>query len=152
MQRQELTDQELLELFNIVDLDKSGSIDHEELVELLRKVGFGNDPEEVDAIVASVDKDGSGDIDPYEFIAGFQKKLEYDPRKLKRAFAFFSKGCKPGYIKTAHLIEALSQAGEGNQSPEHIEQLVRVMIAENVKELPQEINYSDFIDAMIGDE
>ena len=23
------------------------------------------------------------DIDPYEFIAGFQKKLEFDPNKLK---------------------------------------------------------------------
>jgi Ca2+-binding EF-hand superfamily protein len=41
-------------------LDHSGSIDHDELITLLNKVGFGQDPEEVEAIVNSVDKDGSG--------------------------------------------------------------------------------------------
>ena len=43
-----------------MDLDGSGAIDHEELVTLLKKVGFGDDPDEIQAIVNSVDKDGNG--------------------------------------------------------------------------------------------
>ncbi|KAH7820625.1 uncharacterized protein MONOS_10817 [Monocercomonoides exilis] len=149
MQREELSDQELLELFNLVDLDHSGSIDHEELITLLEKVGFGDDPEEVKAIVDSVDKDGNGDIDPYEFIAGFQKKLDFDAKKLKQAFAFFAKGTPKGVIKTAHLIDALSQFSDLKDSPEQVEKLIRVMIPENVKKLPNEIDYGSFVDAMV---
>jgi Ca2+-binding EF-hand superfamily protein len=59
-QRQELNDQELLELFNIVDVDHSGSIDRDELVSLLLKIGFSNETNEVEAIVNSIDKDGNG--------------------------------------------------------------------------------------------
>ncbi|KAA6403137.1 MAG: hypothetical protein EZS28_001325, partial [Streblomastix strix] len=115
MHRIELSDQELLELFNIADLDKGGTIDHDELVTLLEQVGFSKG-DKIEGIVNAIDKDGNGDIDPYEFMSGFQKKFEYNANKLKSAFAFFSKGMPNGLIKTDQLIDALFLYGDLGKS------------------------------------
>ncbi|KAA6366791.1 MAG: hypothetical protein EZS28_037681 [Streblomastix strix] len=149
MHREQLSDQELLELFNIADHDNSGTIDHDELVALLEQVGFSKG-DEVEEIVNTIDKDGNGDIDSMEFIAGFQKKFDYNAYKLKSAFTFFSNGTPNGLIKTDQLIDALFLYGDLGKSKQQIAQSLRVMIPENMKELPDEINYNEFVDIMIN--
>ncbi|KAA6402869.1 MAG: hypothetical protein EZS28_001608 [Streblomastix strix] len=147
MALQDLSDSELLELFNIVDADRSGTIDREELLFLLHKVGFHEDKEEIDAIVASVDKDGSGD--PYEFIQGFQTKVPYEEKEVKAAFAFFAKGTPKGLIKTKHLVEALSDYNKFTNTESDVDKLVQVMV-DMGKDIPDVINYNEFAEMIVS--
>jgi hypothetical protein len=58
------------------------------------------------------------DIDPYEFISGFQQKLEFDKKSLRDAFAFFAKGSLPGFIKISILKDVLTHYADTVISPE----------------------------------
>ena len=61
-----LTDQELSEfreIFNLVDLDKGGTISRDELKQLMITLGLKPTQEEVNSMVAEIDSDGNGEID-----------------------------------------------------------------------------------------
>jgi hypothetical protein len=124
------------------------------------------------------------DIDPYEFIAGFQKKLEFDPKKLKvftillsvfylclffpssKHLLFLRKVLQKDLLKHSiykrpyHSSEILNNPLNKVSTfalPSSfwfcylipVEALIRVMVPENVKTLPREVNYADFVDAMV---
>ena len=59
--------QELKEIFDYFDKDKSGTIDSKELVYLLRCLGENPVEAEVEDMIAALDKDNSGSIDWGEF-------------------------------------------------------------------------------------
>lgn len=63
-----LTEPELLETFELLDMDKSKYIDASELKQLLTCVGHPLTNEEAEAMIDEADKDCSGGLDYEEFI------------------------------------------------------------------------------------
>lgn len=61
-----LTEEELAEfreIFNLVDLDKGGTISKDELKQLMQTLGLKPTQEELNAMVDEIDQDGNGEID-----------------------------------------------------------------------------------------
>ena len=54
---------EFREIFNLVDLDKGGSISKDELKQLMTTLGLKPTQEELNAMVDEIDTDKSGEID-----------------------------------------------------------------------------------------
>lgn len=61
--------------FELIDKDKNGYLDKEELFEVLRNSGFSYN--EAKSFVASVDMDKNGKVSFEEFIEFFQKTNKY---------------------------------------------------------------------------
>ena len=66
----ELSDADLAgfrEVFDLVDKDKSGAIEMEEVEELTQLLGMDLTRDEVELLVREIDKDGNGEVDFEEF-------------------------------------------------------------------------------------
>jgi len=74
----DLTDDELLELFRVVDADHGGTISREELKAIMMRMQVASkvagSEEEIEKIIDEIDIEGRGEIDPEHFIAGFRSK------------------------------------------------------------------------------
>ena len=60
-----LTEEELAEfreIFNLVDLDKGGTISKDELKQLMTTLGLKPSQEELNAMVDEIDSDGNGEV------------------------------------------------------------------------------------------
>ena len=60
--------EDLKEAFSLFDKDGSGSISADELYLVLKSQGANPTKEEVKKLVDSIDLDGNGEIDLYEFL------------------------------------------------------------------------------------
>ncbi|KAK3222270.1 hypothetical protein Dsin_009295 [Dipteronia sinensis] len=80
--------QEIKEAFELFDTDGSGTIDAKELNVAMRALGFEMTDEQINQMIADVDKDGSGAIDFDEFAHMMTAKIgERDTREeLSKAF------------------------------------------------------------------
>ncbi|OAY66029.1 Caltractin [Ananas comosus] len=80
--------QEIKEAFDLFDIDGSGTIDGKELNVAMRALGFEMTEEQINQMIADVDKDGSGAIDFDEFVYMMTTKIgEKDTREeLMKAF------------------------------------------------------------------
>ncbi|KAH0681205.1 hypothetical protein KY284_022290 [Solanum tuberosum] len=67
--------QEIREAFELFDTDNSGTIDAKELNVAMRALGFEATEEEINRMIAEVDKDGSGAIDFDEFVHMMTAKI-----------------------------------------------------------------------------
>ncbi|ACO70037.1 predicted protein, partial [Micromonas commoda] len=56
------------EVFDLVDKDKSGAIETEEVEELTKLLGLDLTRDEVELLVREIDKDGNGEVDFEEFL------------------------------------------------------------------------------------
>lgn len=79
---------EFRETFNLVDKDRGGSIDKEELSELLELLGIHKSPEELDEIMAEIDSTGEGEITFQDFTRVMAKKVDakYTAKEVIEAF------------------------------------------------------------------
>ena len=59
---------EYKEIFAIFDSDGSGSIQHEEIADVMRTLGQNPTDEEVDEMVKKIDVDGNGEVEFEEFL------------------------------------------------------------------------------------
>ncbi|CAN6293736.1 unnamed protein product [Urochloa humidicola] len=90
---------EIKEAFDLFDIDGSGTIDARELNVAMRALGFEMTPElwwwwqQIQQMIAEVDKDGSGTIDFDEFVHMMTDKMgERDARdELYKAFRIIDK-------------------------------------------------------------
>ena len=80
--------QEIKEAFDLFDTDNSGTIDAKELNVAMRALGFEMTEEQINQMIADVDKDGSGSIDYEEFEHMMTAKIgERDTKEeLTKAF------------------------------------------------------------------
>ncbi|CAN6226117.1 unnamed protein product [Urochloa humidicola] len=80
--------QEIKEAFDLFDTDNSGTIDAKELNVAMRALGFEMTEEQINQMIADVDKDGSGAIDYEEFEHMMTAKIgERDSKEeLTKAF------------------------------------------------------------------
>ncbi|XRB04568.1 centrin-1 [Pycnococcus provasolii] len=66
---------ELRECFNLIDADGSGAIDADELIEAFKVLGYHIKRKECEALLAEVDRDGSGEVEYPEFVEIMTTKL-----------------------------------------------------------------------------
>ncbi|CAE8637964.1 unnamed protein product [Polarella glacialis] len=74
--RSMITEDELTNAFKIFDKNKSGTIDAIELQDVLKKLGFGIDMLQAEAMIREADADESGDVGYGEFV---RKIIENQP-------------------------------------------------------------------------
>ena len=111
-----LTEEELAEfqeIFNLVDLDKGGTISKDELKQLMNTLGLKPTQEELNQMVDEIDADGNGEIDFDEFVTVMSRKVNtsYTPTQVKAAFKVFERDCPQGYVSMSALEQALTTYG-----------------------------------------
>jgi centrin-1 len=116
--------EEIKEAFNLFDTDRSGSIDLRELKAAMRALGFDVKKEEVVKMLASVDKDGNGEITLDEFIQMMTGKMsERDSQEeIMKVFQLFDEE-KTGFITFRNLKKICQELGE-NLSDEDINEMI----------------------------
>jgi calmodulin len=104
---------EFREIFNLVDLDKGGTISKDELKQLMTTLGLKPSQEELNAMVDEIDSDGNGEIDFDEFVNVMSRKVNtsYTPAQVKAAFKVFEKEAPNGFVTMAALEQALTTYG-----------------------------------------
>lgn len=128
------------------DKDGDGTIDSEELANVLQVLGMNPTKEELGILLDSVDSDRNGVIDLHEFIDVMQSHLQHSPAshsyELREAFAVFDKDGN-GLISADELKNALLNLGEKLEDHE-----VRAMIAAADRDGNGQIDYEEFIAMM----
>ena len=71
-----MDEDEIKMLFDMFDLDGSGTISVEELKSVMRMLGFNPTEEEIRKMIAEVDDSGDGEIDLPEFTKLVRTKLD----------------------------------------------------------------------------
>ena len=102
---------EFREIFNLVDLDGGGSIDLDELRELMDLLGMNASKDEMEAMVNEIDSQGTGEISFRDFVKVMSKKVtpDYTPEQVVSAFKKFANKKTPnGYITKEDLVHVLS--------------------------------------------
>lgn len=125
-----LTEEELAEfkeIFDLVDTDRGGSIQKSELRTLMETLRLKPTEKELDAMMAEVDSDGSGDIDFNEFVTVMSRRVQadYTPDQLRGAFKVFETDTvPPGFVSTEVLEHALTTYGTDKLSTDEAAELL----------------------------
>jgi hypothetical protein len=104
----ELSDADLAgfrEVFDLVDKDKSGAIEMEEVEELTQLLGMDLTRDEVELLVREIDKDGNGEVDFEEFLlvmAGGEKKGRCGKKDMLRSVSHVRATVAPARAHLAH--------------------------------------------------
>ena len=117
---------EFREIFNLVDLDKGGTISKDELKQLMHTLGLRPSQEELNAMVDEIDADGNGEIDFDEFVTVMSRKVNtsYTPAQVKAAFKVFEKEAPSGFVTMAALEQALTTYGSEKLSLSDAQELL----------------------------
>jgi Ca2+-binding EF-hand superfamily protein len=115
---------ELRFLFDLADRDGGGTIEKEELLELLKTMRINASQSEIDYWLGENDKDDDGLIDFSEFCAAFQRqaasadlmKEQMSKDKMLGAFRLFEGVQSEGKIHPRVLVKALVEYGEEGSS------------------------------------
>ncbi|KAH7566576.1 hypothetical protein JRO89_XS08G0191900 [Xanthoceras sorbifolium] len=105
--------QEIKEAFELFDTDGSGTIDAKELNVAMRALGFEMTDEQINQMIADVDKDGSGAIDFDEFAHMMTAKIgERDTKEeLTKAFQIIDQD-NNGKISVEDIKRIAKELGE----------------------------------------
>mmetsp|Transcript_8608 Transcript_8608/g.19800 ORF Transcript_8608/g.19800 Transcript_8608/m.19800 type:complete len:158 (+) Transcript_8608:47-520(+) len=141
--------QEFRELFDLVDLDKGGSISPEELGSLMETLGLKPNQDELDAMIREIDQDGNGEIEFDEFVQVMSRKVQptYTPEEVKAAFKVFetpNSGLPAGHVKTSVLERALTTYGSEKLSVQEAQDLLSQVDPDNTGV----VNYVEYVNMM----
>eukprot|EP01036_Dinobryon_divergens_P024109 gene24108-32526_t len=139
---------EFREIFNLVDKDGGGSISKVELGELMETLGIEATQEDIEAMIAEVDKEGSGEINFEEFVEVMSRKVNstYTADQVKVAFKVFETPNYPGRIRADALTRALCTYGIEKLTEEQAQDLVSQLEVDS----NGYINYIDYINMMMS--
>ncbi|KAK4262291.1 hypothetical protein QN277_027871 [Acacia crassicarpa] len=136
--------QEIREAFELFDTDGSGTIDARELNVAMRALGFELTEEQINQMIADVDKDGSGAIEYDEFEYMMTAKIgERDTREeLTKAFQILDQDGN-GKISTADIQNIARELGESLSAED-----IHDMIEEADLDHDGEVNAEEFFTMM----
>ncbi|XP_027078523.1 caltractin [Coffea arabica] len=136
--------QEIREAFELFDTDNSGTIDAKELNVAMRALGFELTEEEINRMIAEVDKDGSGAIDFDEFVHMMTAKIgERDSKEeLMKAFHIIDQD-KNGKISIADIQRISRELGEN-----FTERDIQEMVEEADRDHDGEVSAEEFMRMM----
>ncbi|KAL6961490.1 putative calcium-binding protein cml13, partial [Sarracenia purpurea var. burkii] len=136
--------QEIKEAFELFDTDGSGTIDAKELNVAMRALGFEMTDEQINQMIADVDKDGSGAIDFDEFVHMMTAKIgERDSKEeLMKAFHILDQD-KNGKISATDIKQIAKELGENFTDRE-----IQEMIEHADNDRDGEVNVDEFIRMM----
>lgn len=117
--------QELIEIFQLVDVDNGGTISTDELEMLMKTLGLRATQTELKAMVTELDQDGTGEIDFESFVGAMTKKVQTSitAQDLEQAFKLFSiydddnklvadASAQQGVLPTSTVLSILSKWGD----------------------------------------
>ncbi|CAL9228225.1 unnamed protein product [Arabidopsis halleri] len=135
---------EIREIFDLFDIDGSGSIDASELNVAMRSLGFEMNNEQINELMAEVDKNKSGAIDFEEFVhmmtTKFGERESID--ELSKAFKIIDHD-NNGKISPRDIKVIAKELGE-NFTDNDIEE----MIEEADRDEDGEVNFEEFMKMM----
>merc|ERR1712166_1476830 len=137
---------EFREIFNLVDLDKGGTISKDELKQLMNTLGLKPTQEELNQMVDEIDSDGNGEIDFDEFVTVMSRKVNtsYTPAQVKGAFKVFERDCPSGFVSMAALERALTTYGSEKLSLNDAQELLSQIEPDD----SGMVNYVEFVNMM----
>ena len=141
---------EFREIFNLVDLDGGGSIDLDELKDLMDLLGMNASKDEMEAMVNEIDSEGTGEISFHDFVKVMSKKVtpDYTSDQVIASFKKFANKKTPnGYITKEDLVQVLSSY-EGKMPEEDARELVEKIDCDPKTGL---INYVEYVNMMMAD-
>ena len=103
----------LKQVFSWIDKDKNGSVEPDEIAEVLQKFGFQLSKDEISDIMADLDKNGDGVMDFEEFATLMDRRMSINSHRseIHDTFKVFDKD-QDGKISFQDLKETLQQLGE----------------------------------------
>ena len=137
--------EEFRETFNAFDKDMGGTIDGDELGDLMRTLGQEPTEMELEKMIKLADADGSGDIDFAEFVTLMAHKMadEKSEATLKAAFSVFDTS-GDGFISAEEMRRIMINVGEP-VTLDDVEQVIRKVDIDG----DGVINYDEFTKVII---
>mmetsp|Transcript_118450 Transcript_118450/g.205743 ORF Transcript_118450/g.205743 Transcript_118450/m.205743 type:complete len:172 (-) Transcript_118450:140-655(-) len=133
--------EEFKEAFALFDKDGDGTITADELGVVMRSLGRKPTMEELKAMIAEVDDDGSGQIEFPEFLSLMASKLQDTDsiEEMREAFMVFDRD-KSGSVSASELKHVMNNLGE-QVTNEEVEEMIREADADGDGEL----SFDDFL-------
>ena len=132
---------DLREIFDLIDVDRSGHLDFEEFTQVIRCLNPNASDAEIRQAVQKADKDGNGEIDFEEFIATQQagSELRISIAALRSFKKILLQYAKVAEISSIALIEVDSDLGAGKRgASKGIEFLKQAAIAKQTARMRAE--------------
>jgi len=116
--------EEFKEAFALFDKDGDGTITADELGVVMRSLGRNPTREELEAMIAEVDDDGSGEIEFPEFLRLMASKLQDTDsiEEMREAFLVFDRD-KSGSVTASELKHVMNNLGE-QVTDEEVEEMI----------------------------
>ncbi|KAL5260070.1 hypothetical protein ACHWQZ_G010255 [Mnemiopsis leidyi] len=138
--------QELEEQFKIVDLNKDGFIDAEELKKVMKNLGMKHSDEEISLMLQYADINGSGKIEEDDFMKVMSEYLDSEKEEtldVRDLFDFFDSD-KDGFISQQELQFAIKEVLQDSISAEEIETMMKLACKKARKSKDAMISFRDF--------
>ena len=140
--------QEYKEIFEIFDSDQSGSIQSEEIAQVMRTLGQNPTNEEVEAMVNNIDVDGNGEVDFDEFLILMVQQLKKEneaEEELVEVFNMFDKD-GDGLISVHDLVARFTELGDPIYNDEAQEMMANCDVDGDGM-----LNFAEFVKLMLYD-
>lgn len=131
------------EVFKLFDKDNDGKITRDEVKSLLRALGRSTTPDEIQALINTVDKDNSGTIELQEFTNYLDTAFAVPRSRVEEvvdAFRIFDLD-NNGYISAEEFKNILMNYG-GNFTAEEVDEIFKEIDVDKDGKL----TYAEFVD------
>ena len=139
---------QIKQAWQLFDSDGSGTIEHQELKQVMMKLGLQPTQDELDDIIRDIDKDMDGQIDYNEFLRLMSTKLKdaQTQDELFEAFLVFDSAGRRSF--GARELTEVSQMLKCNFTKEDISEMIAVADLNG----DQQINFEEFVRIMLTQE
>lgn len=141
-----LVKEELEEQFRVVDLNKDGYFDADELKKVMKNLGISYSEEEISDMLEHADVNGSGKIEEDDFIKVMSDYLDNEKEEsfqVRDLFDFFDTD-KDGFISQDELKFAIGEVLQDQISQKEVDTMMRLACKKTGKSKTAMISFRDF--------